>query len=206
MFEVATISSLLRKLKRLHRPPTYAFQTQTTTNRHTHRQTRRQTHPTTDKYRQTQTHTMTDQIRIPNVDNYTIEIIAGVLILTPKQQFITENELNMTDVTHSTIESCVVKKGDLQISTRTNYRSVLVDIWTSMPAQKILRTTSFNFKLTNESGERGYNWCPDIGMSFQSKCASGTLKEILSMTKVNKYTIEMSIKLETGRIIQFKIE
>jgi hypothetical protein len=43
-------------------------------------------------------------------------------------------------------------------------------------------------------------------MSFQSKDARGTLKEILNMVKVNQFTIELSIKLETGRIIHFKIE
>ena len=32
------------------------------------------------------------------------------------------------------------------------------------------------------------------------------LKEILNMVKVNKLTIKFAIKLETGRIIDFKIE
>jgi len=71
---------------------------------------------------------------------------------------------------------------------------------------KILQTTTFNFKLTKENGEKGYKWCDDISMSFQSKDARGTLKEILNMVKVNKFTIELSIKLETGRIVHFKIE
>jgi len=43
-------------------------------------------------------------------------------------------------------------------------------------------------------------------MSFQNKDATGTLKEILNMVKVNKFTIELSIKLETGRIVHFKTE
>tara|TARA_A100001011_G_C14306209_1_gene843253 strand:+ start:2586 stop:2825 length:240 start_codon:yes stop_codon:yes gene_type:complete len=72
--------------------------------------------------------------------------------------------------------------------------------------QKVLQTTTFNFKLTNENGEKGYNWCDDIRMSFQSKSAEGTLKEIVNMVKVNKLTIDLSIKLETGRIVHFKIE
>ena len=149
---------------------------------------------------------MTDLIRIPNIENYTQEIINGELILTPKKQYMTENELNMTQITHSTIEGCIIKNEEPIISTNTSYRSVLVDIWKSMPTQKILHTTTFNFKLTKENGEKGYKWCDDISMSFQSKDARGTLKEILNMVKVNKFTIELSIKLETGRIVHFKIE
>ena len=149
---------------------------------------------------------MTELIRIPNIENYTQEIINGELILTPKKQYITENELNMTQITHSTIEECIIKKEGVNISTNKNYRSVLVDVWKSTPTQKILQTTTFNFKLTKETGEKGYKWCDDINMSFQNKDATGTLKEIVNMVKVNKLTISLSIKLETGRIVHFKIE
>ena len=149
---------------------------------------------------------MTQIIRIPNIENYTQEIINGELILTPKKDYMTENELNITRFTHSMIEECLIKKEEENISTQTSYRAVLVDIWKSMPTQKILQTSTFNFKLTNENGENGYNWCDDIHMSFQNKNARGTLKEIIHMVKVNKLTIKLSIKLETGRIVHFKIE
>jgi hypothetical protein len=129
---------------------------------------------------------MTELIRIPNIENYIQEIINGELILTPKKQYMTENELNITQITHSTIEECLIKKEEVNISTNTSYRSVLIDIWKSMPTQKILKTTTFNFKLTNENGEKGYRWCDDIRMSFQNKNATGTLKEIVNMVKVNK--------------------
>jgi hypothetical protein len=149
---------------------------------------------------------MTELIRIPNIENYTQEIINGELILTPKKQYMTENELNITQLTQSTIVECLIKKEEDTISTNTSYRSVLVDIWKSMPTQKILQTTTFNFKLKNENGEKGYKWCDDIHMSFQNKDSKGTLKEILNMVKVNKLTIKLSIRLETGRIVNFKIE
>ena len=148
---------------------------------------------------------MTELIRIPNIENYTQEIINGELILTPKKQYMTEIEFNIMQFTHSTIEECLIKQEDKHISTNTSYRSVLVDIWKSIPTQKILQTTTFNFKLTNENGIKGYKWCEEILMSFQNKDASGTLKEIIHMVKVNNLTIELSIKLETGRIVLFKI-
>jgi hypothetical protein len=75
-----------------------------------------------------------------------------------------------------------------------------------MPAQRILQNTTFNFKLTNEGGDDGYNWCRHINMSFQDKDSEGALKEIINMVKVNKMSINLSIKLQTGRIVHFKIE
>jgi hypothetical protein len=79
---------------------------------------------------------MTEQIRIPNIKNYTQEIINGELILTPKKQYMTENELNMTNITNSTIKECIIKNEEEIISIKKSYRSVLVDIWKSMPTKK----------------------------------------------------------------------
>jgi hypothetical protein len=73
-----------------------------------------------------------------------------------------------------------------------------------MPTSKILQTTTFNFKLTNEKGDKGYKWCDDIKMSFQNKDTHGSMKEIINMAKVNKFNIDLSIKLETGRIVHYK--
>ena len=150
---------------------------------------------------------MNEVIRIPNIENYTQEIINGELILTPRIIYITEIELNAIQLEYSKIEECLIKRGEeiLHIN-KKKYRSVLVNIWKSMPVQRILQNTTFNFKLTNENGEKGYKWCDDIHMSFQNKDARGTLKEILNMVKVNKLTIKLSVKLETGRIVHFKIE
>ena len=154
--------------------------------------------------------------RISNIANYTLEITNGSLILRPKshpdpdpeKQYMTENELLTDALRGSKVEECIIKKEEATISTRTNsdYKPILVDIWKSMPTQQIIKTTKFNIKLTNENGEKGYKWCKDIHMSVQNKDARYTLKEILNMVKVNKFTIELSIKLKTGRIVHFKIE
>ena len=125
---------------------------------------------------------------------------------TPKKQYITENELNKIVFLHSTIEECIVKKEKEIISTKQKYRAVLVDIWKIMSNQKILQTTTFNLKSTIENEKNSYKWCDNIQMSFQNKDAKGTLKEILNMVKVNNFSINLTIKLKTGRIIHFKIE
>ena len=112
---------------------------------------------------------MTEIIRIPNIQNYTQEIINGELVLTPRENYITENEMNMCNFTNSSIIKCLIKRQGENISTKTRYQSILTDIWKSIPAQIIVQNTYFNVKLTNENGALGYNWCNDIGMSFQGK-------------------------------------
>ena len=156
---------------------------------------------------------MTELIRISNIENYNMVIINGELILTPNKIYITpnkiyitENDLKSTKIKKSTIENCLIKKGEETISTKKKYQSVLIDIWKSMPTQKIKQTTTFNFKSTKEYGHLGYNWCSDINMSFQNKDATSTLNEIVKMVKENNMSINLSIKLETGKIVNFKIE
>jgi len=147
---------------------------------------------------------MTEIVRIPNIEKYTQEIINGELILTPKENYITEDELNRSILNSSKILNCIVKNGEEIISNKTKYRSILTDIWKSMPTQKIFQNTTFNFKLTNENNKDGYHWCNKINMSFQDKNANGMRDEILNMLNINNYNIEISIKLKTGKIIHFR--
>ena len=149
---------------------------------------------------------MTDIIKIANIENYQQEIVDGTLILTPKKTHVTEAELNSIGLENSTILSCSIKNEDEAISTKVTYRSILIDIWKSMPTQKIFQNTTFNFKLSNENGDKGYNWSPEINMSFQNKDSKNTLKEIVNMVKLNKYTINICIRLQTNKTVWFKIE
>ena len=121
------------------------------------------------------------------------------------EEYITENELHINTIKHSKILECLIKKEDKIISTKNSYRSVLIDIWKSMPKQKILDTSTFKFKSTNENGEKGYYWNDDIHMSFQNKNALGTLKEIINMIKVNELNIKLKIKLQTSRMVFLKM-
>ena len=109
---------------------------------------------------------MTEIICIPNIQNYNHQIIDGDLILTPKPKYITEDELNIIPITNSTIEECIIKHGDETISINLHYRPILIDIWKSMPTQKILQTTTFNFRLTDENGKKGSNSCFDYLQIF----------------------------------------
>jgi hypothetical protein len=94
--------------------------------------------------------------------------------------------------------------GDL-ISNKTKYRSVLNDIWVSMPTQAILQNTTFNMKITNEQGRAGYEWCRYLNLSIQSKDAKNTMKEIVNMVRLNGYSIHITIRLGNGERIQFRL-
>ena len=63
------------------------------------------------------------------------EIIQNELVITPKKDYITENELYMLDMKHSRIIQCIVMDGLHEVSTRTKYASILIDIWQTMPSQ-----------------------------------------------------------------------
>lgn len=147
---------------------------------------------------------MGDLIRIPNIQNYLQEIINNELVLTPKDVFLSKNEFSITYLAGSTIINCIIKNDENIISNdKTSYISILIDIWKSMPTQQILQTTTFNMKLDN-CDNRGFTWNDDIKLCFQSKDSGGTFKEILNMIEVNNYSIIITIKLHTGRIIKYR--
>ena len=123
-----------------------------------------------------------------------------------RRPYLTEDEILKLSLTNSKIVKCDVEHNGRSISTnKKNFRSILIDIWSTMPAEKIQEDSKYvNVRLTDEKGVNGYNFCSRINLSFQNRCATGTFKEIINMVKVNNYTISISIKLETDRMISFK--
>ena len=82
------------------------------------------------------------------------------------------------------------------------FRTVLVDIWKSMPTQKIIQNTTFNIELENMEGNKGYTYHKDLKFSFQSKDTNGTWKEIVKMVELNNYQMEIVIQLVDGKIME----
>ena len=148
---------------------------------------------------------MSDIIRIPNISKYSQEIINDILILTPKKIYVNESDLKQYCLTSSKINTCIVKNNNIIISNQRRYRSILNDIWKTMPAQKILQNTTFNIKLTDEKSLNGYDWNKDLKMSIQGRNANLTMIEIIKMVKLNRYSLDMSIQLKEGKEIYFKI-
>ena len=147
---------------------------------------------------------MCEPIRIPDIEKYIQEVVNGALILTPKKTYTTTDEFNKIILISSNILNCIIKKGDEIISNKLKYMSILCDVWGSIPIQKIKQTTTFNIKFTNENGYHGYKWCPKLKFSIQYKDATHTMREILHMVKENNLSINISIRLTTQNIINFK--
>lgn len=149
---------------------------------------------------------MSESVRIPNFFiDHTLHKQGSDLIMKKKEkENITERELSQVSLANSKILNCEIKDREETISNAKKFRPTAIAIWKKMPTQRILQTTTFNFKLEKVNGEKGYLWNKDIMMSFQNKDATGTLKEILKMVKLNNFTIDLTIRLRTGKIIHFK--
>ena len=150
---------------------------------------------------------MNNIIRIPNINNYHQAIINNELVLTPIYNYITLDELLDKNLTNSKINYCIITDTNTDnevISNSIKYSKILIDIYKYLPASFILQNTTFNIKLTNENGNRGYTWYSEINMSVQGKDSNGTFKEIIKMINLNKYKIDIEIELSNGEKINYK--
>jgi hypothetical protein len=121
----------------------------------------------------------------------------------PTEIYLTGDAAMFSSVTGSTILKCNIKDvyGGTISSGKTKYKQILVDIFKKMDPTTIINNSKFNFKLTNEYGRYGYTWYTCLNLSIQGKCANETFEEIRHFVKFNKYTIQISIKLESGDIV-----
>ena len=150
---------------------------------------------------------MNNIIRIPNINNYHQAIINNELVLTPIYNYITLDELLDKNLTNSKINYCIITDTNTDnevISNSIKYIKILIDIYKYLPASFILQNTTFNIKLTNENGNRGYTWYSEINMSVQRKEANLTFKEIIKMINLNNYKIDIEIELSNGEKINYK--
>ena len=150
---------------------------------------------------------MNNIIRIPNINNYHQAIINNELVLTPIYNYITLDELLNKNLTNSKINYCIITDTNTDnevISNSIKYSKILIDIYKYLPASFILQNTTFNIKLTNENGNRGYIWYSEINMSVQHKEANLTFKEIIKIINLNNYKIDIGIELSNGEKINYK--
>jgi hypothetical protein len=64
--------------------------------------------------------------------------------------------------------------------------------------------TTFNVKQRNELHLKGYHWDPKLQLSIQNKDSKATMREIMHMIRLNNYSIQISIKLKIGEIVNYK--
>jgi hypothetical protein len=150
---------------------------------------------------------MNNIIRIPNINNYQQEIINNELVLTPIYNYISLDELFDKNLSNSKINYCIITDTDADneiISNSIKYNRILIDIYKYLPASFILQNTTFNIKLTNENGNKGYHFYSEINMSVQNKDSNGTFKEIIRMINLNNYKIDIGIELSNNEKINYK--
>ena len=146
---------------------------------------------------------MTEHIH--NSENCALEIINGVLMLTPSNVFIIEEEFQKKDfLNDSIILQCEIKNNEEIISKKTTYMGLLIDVWKTMSIERVIQTTKCKFSLKDENENNMLVWYEEINMYVATKDANNTFKELLNMIKINNYSIKISIKLKEGRVIQFK--
>ena len=146
---------------------------------------------------------MTEHIH--NSENCALEIINGVLMLTPSNVFIIEEEFQKNDfLNDSIILQCKIKNNEEIVSKKTTYMGLLIDVWKTMSNERVIQTTKFKFSLKDENENNMLVWYEEINMYVATKDANNTFKELLNKIKINNYSIKISIKLKEGRVIQFK--
>lgn len=145
-------------------------------------------------------------LKISNISNYTQTINNDELKLTPIYNYITLEIFNNLNLTNSKIDYCIIKELNNNVISynQQNWFQILIDIYKSIPATLILQTSSFNIKLTNENGIKGYRWCPEINMSIQCKNTNETYKEIMKIIIIKNYKIDIGITLLNNYSVNYK--
>ncbi len=114
---------------------------------------------------------------------------------------INTHEIFKKDLTFSKILECVI---DNKKPERLTYRNILINVLKKMSKENILKLSSFNFKEEKVYDDNGHNWCEDIQLSIQNKDATGTLKEIIHLCEINKFSLLLKIQLSTREIITYR--
>ena len=150
-------------------------------------------------------------------DNLTSKI---KLLLRPSNTFNQcVNNINIPCLRHSKILKCGIYEWishfnppfltptplSRTITTNIKYKSILIDLLKSIPRDEIVTNCKFKFKSTNEQGLLGYQWSPELNMSIQNKDSLGTMKEIIDIVKLYKYTMNFTIKLKNTTIINYSL-
>jgi hypothetical protein len=149
----------------------------------------------------------TTPIQIPNIDLYTFEFTNNTLFLTPKTRRLTYDEIMAMSFAHSKIVRCTIQtitnanEADTVSSMRTRYRSVLIDIYTSLSWSELKAQTRFKVLAGNMYGVNGYQWCKELDASVQNKSATDTLREIVRLVRINKYSLDMMVELPGGETV-----
>lgn len=144
---------------------------------------------------------MDNTITIPNIEEFTQQIINGNLVLTKIIPFIDELTLFQKNLRRSTITDCKINNINYNIK---KYKKLLIYLYSITDREIILQNTILNIS-QQEIYDKGFQYYNKLGVSIQGADARRTLKEIINIIKIKKYSMELKIKLYNDEIIHFII-
>jgi hypothetical protein len=118
---------------------------------------------------------------------------------------ITHSKFRKYNWNKSRIIKCTIKKDNKKISNKKKYRTILLDMWSTLPKNIVIKKTKFNILPTNEMGKRGYYWSSKNNMSIKHGSINDTMNEIIKFAMLYKFKIDMTIKLVNGDKIKLRV-
>jgi hypothetical protein len=146
---------------------------------------------------------MSAQIVIPNINQYhrILDRYSNRLVLNPKPEFIEESKLFEYDLRESKITECCINDN---VYKSVKYRQMLIHIYKMMDKNDIISKTTMNVS-QQKVYEKGFMYYDDIGLSIQGADSRRTLKEIIRLSRIQEYTMKLSIKLKNNKIVKFSL-
>jgi hypothetical protein len=144
---------------------------------------------------------MDNTIIIPNIQEFTQQIINGNLVLTRIIPIINEVTLFQKNLRGSTIIECKINNISIDIH---KYKKLLIYLYSTTNIEVILQNTILNISQL-EIYDKGFEYYNELGISIQGADARRTLKEIINIIKIKNYSLDLKIKLKNNDNIHFII-
>mgnify|MGYP001189889895 CR=1 FL=1 len=118
---------------------------------------------------------------------------------------INKDNIGDIDLSYSKIKLCIIDNKIITESKFLYYNKILIDIYTLIKYDDILKYTTFNIK-ESEYNKNGYKWCDELGLSIQGKSSKDTVLEYINMINIMKIDFYIEIQLSNDEIIKIEYE
>ena len=129
------------------------------------------------------------------------------LVESEQEVLVTDDDILVLDkynIKGSKLTNCVLNHHTITNDKILNYTGMLKHIWNMMDKQTIYDHTRFNMK-DYYCNKNGYKWIYDIQLSVQLGNTKEILKEIITMCKVMKYQLKLTIELCTDNNLEVEV-
>jgi hypothetical protein len=143
-----------------------------------------------------------DPIIIPNIHEYTQQIVDGALVLTriaPVINMDVEDLLEL-DLRHSKIVECL----ENGISKPYHkYGTLLRIIYEQLDGETVRATSLLKF-VTKRKIDGKFRWYPKLKLSIKCVNTKKILREIINMSQIAGIKLDLKIKLASEEIVRFR--